>query len=678
MSALEKLGSSLTNAIRKLLQSPVVDEAAVKELTKSIQRALLQADVKVQLVLDLSKEIEKRALDEKLPPGISRREHVVEVTYEVLTRFLGEKPAPIRVEAGKPNVFMLVGIQGSGKCVDGDTVLTLADGQRQRIAAVFEDQVTRCDAAVVLQDGLAVQPRALWVRAVNPSTLTLEDKPVEWIWKLNAPDELYAVDVDVAGGQGRTLLVTPEHPFFTRQGEGIARVRADHLTTEHAVLMAAPGRSSTGRDDAGAARSPEAPLVRPVAVPPSAPATSGSGLLLLQELGAVALRATWTRASPVAMEGQIGSLTWVQVRRVRRMVGHDIPYVYDLTVQEHHTFLANDIVVQNTTSAAKLARYFQKRGFKTALVCADTFRLGAFDQLKQLADAIKVPLYGKPGAPSSLQIAVEGVAGFRREGVEVILLDTAGRHKDEKNLIQEMQEIAHAVMPDEVILVIDATIGQQAFVQAQAFHEATGIGSILLAKLDGSARGGGALSAVAATGVPIKFIGVGEGVEEIEPFDPPQFVGRLLGMGDIKGLVERVRDAEIRVPEKKAKEILRGRFTLMDMYEQLEAVSGMGPLRKLLQMIPGVSYKVPDEAVEVAEDRIKQWKYILQSMTQEERDEPKILNASRIRRIARGSGTSERDVRDLIKQHAAMRQVMRSMGKRKIPPFLRKMMGQMK
>lgn len=676
MSALEKLGSSLTNAIRKLLQSPVVDEAAVKELTKSIQRALLQADVNVQLVLDLSKEIEKRALDEKLPPGISRREHVVEVTYEVLTRFLGEKPATIRVEAGKPNVFMLVGIQGSGKCVDGDTVLSLANGQRKRIAAVFEDQVGRCDAAVILQDGLTVRPRAVRVRAVNLDTLTMEDKPVEWIWKLKAPDELYEVEVE--GKQGRKLIATPEHPFFTRQRTGITRVRADQLTTDHCILMASTDYPSNGRIHAAASRAKEAPVDAIAEAHPLLPTASGSSLLLLQDPGPGAQAADETTASKASMSLQAGDLTWAKVRRTRRMTEHSIPYVYDLTVQDHHTFLANDVVVQNTTSAAKLARYFQKRGFKTALVCADTFRLGAFDQLKQLADAMKVPLYGQPSEKSSLKIAVEGVEGFRREGVEVILLDTAGRHKDERNLIKEMAEIAHAVTPDEVILVIDATIGQQAYVQAQAFHEATGIGSILLAKLDGSARGGGALSAVAATGVPIKFIGVGEGVEEIEPFDPSQFVGRLLGLGDIKGLVQRVRDAEVMVPEKKAKDILKGKFTLMDMYEQLEAMSGMGPLRRLLQMIPGASYKVPDEAVEVAEDRIKRWKYILQSMTREERDEPKILNASRIRRIARGSGTNEKEVKDLIKQHATMRQVMRSMGKRKIPPFLRKMMGQMK
>jgi len=446
MSALEKLGSSLTNAIRKLLKSPVVDEAAVKELVRDFQRALLQADVNVQLVLDLSKEIEKRALGERLPPGISRREHVVKVIYDELTRFLGESPAEIRVEAGKPNVLMLVGIQGSGK----------------------------------------------------------------------------------------------------------------------------------------------------------------------------------------------------------------------------------------TTSAAKMARYFQKRGLKTTLVCADTFRLGAFDQLRQLADKIKVPIYGNPGEKDALRIAVDGVERFRKEGVEVIILDTAGRHKDERNLIREMEEIAQGVKPDEVILVVDATIGQQASVQAKAFHEATRIGSIFLAKLDGSARGGGALSAVATTGVPIKFIGVGEAVEDIETFDPPKFVGRLLGMGDIEGLVQRVREAEVVVPEEKAKAIMRGKFTLMDMYEQIEAMSGMGPLKRVLKMIPGMGYSVPDEELEVAEVRIKRWKYILQSMTKEEKDDPKILNSSRIRRVARGSGTSEKEVREVVKQYFAMRKFMKSVGKRKIPPFLRKMFGQIK
>ncbi|MCW4037843.1 MAG: signal recognition particle receptor subunit alpha [Candidatus Bathyarchaeota archaeon] len=676
MSALGKLGSSLTNAIRKLLQSPVVDEAAVKELNLSIQRALLQADVNVQLVLDLSKEIEKKALEEKLPPGISRREHVVEVTYEVLTQFLGEKPATIRVEAGKPNVFMLVGIQGSGKCVEGDAVVSLGNGQRKRIAALFEEQIGCCDTAVILGDGLTIRPKDVRVHSVNLETLQMEEKPVEWIWKLKAPEELYEVLLDEE--KGLKLITTPEHPFFTIEKAGIARVRADQLKKDQCIMITPTDYPSKGKTHAAATSMKEVPIDAVAEAHPKLHTVSDSSLLLLEEPRMEARTVDEKTASKIATNLRGVDVTWAKVRRTGRITEHSLKYVYDLTVQDHHNFVANNIVVKNTTSAAKLARYFQKRGFKTALVCADTFRLGAFDQLKQLADAMKLPIYGRPGEKNSLRIAAEGVEGFRQEGFEVILLDTAGRHKDELNLIKEMGEIAQAVTPDEVILVIDATIGQQAYVQAKAFHEATKIGSILLAKLDGSARGGGALSAAAATGVPIKFIGVGEGVEEIEPFDPSRFVGRLLGMGDIEGLVQRVREAEVIVPEKKAKDILKGKFTLMDMYEQLEAMSGMGPLKRVLQMIPGVSHRVPEEAVEVAEDRIKKWKYILQSMTREEREEPKILNSSRIRRVARGSGTSDKEVKELIKQHSTMRRLMRSMGKRKVPPFLRKMMGQMK
>lgn len=676
MSALEKLGSSLTNAIRKLLKSPVVDEAAVKELNKSIQRALLQADVNVQMVLDLSKEIEKRSLDEKLPPGISRKEHVVEVTYEVLTRFLGEKPATIHVDPGKPNVFMLVGIQGSGKCVEGDTVISLANGQRKTIATLFEEQMGCCDSAVVLEDGLTVSPKDVQVYAVNLKTLKVEEKSVEWIWKLKAPKELYEVQLDEE--KGLKLITTPEHPFFTINREGITRVRADQLTNNHYIMISPTNYSLKDECHTKATSKKEVIIDAIPQAHPTIHRASGSSLLLLEEprLGhkMVDEKATSKAATNLfAMD-----VTWIKVKRTRRITEHSLKYVYDLTVQDYHNFVANNIVVKNTTSAAKLARYFQKRGFKTALVCADTFRLGAYDQLKQHADAMKVPIYGNPNEKNSLKIAIEGVEGFRQDGFEVILLDTAGRHKDEKTLINEMSEIAQIVKPDEAILVIDATIGQQAYVQAKAFHEATRIGSIFVSKLDGSARGGGALSAVAATGVPIKFIGVGEGVEEIESFDPSRFVGRLLGMGDIEGLVQRVREAEAIVPEKKAKDILKGKFTLMDMYDQLEAMSSMGPLKRVLQMIPGMSYKVPDKAVDVAEDRIKRWKYILQSMTKDELEEPKILKSSRIKRIARGSGTSDKEVKELIKQHSTMKRFMKSMGKRKVPPFLRKMMGQMK
>jgi signal recognition particle subunit SRP54 len=224
-----------------------------------------------------------------------------------------------------------------------------------------------------------------------------------------------------------------------------------------------------------------------------------------------------------------------------------------------------------------------------------------------------------------------------------------------------MQEIERAVQPKEIILVLDGTIGQQAAAQAQAFKEATDVGSIIVSKLDGTARGGGALSSVAATGAPIKFIGTGEKIEDLEPFLPGRFIGRLLGMGDIQGLVEKVREAEAPVSEKDVMAMLSGKFSLQDMYNQFEAMQNMGPLQKVLSMIPGFSYQMPTEELEDAEERLEKWKVIIQSMTPEEKDEPKVLNRSRIQRVARGSGTDEGEVRELIKQYNTMRKMLKQM-----------------
>ena len=436
--SLEHLGSSLYDALKKVFKASVVDEATVKELVRDIQRALLQADVNVKLVLDISKRIEDRALQEKVPPGISRREHVIKVVYEELTRFLGDKAVPLKFEPGKRRVIMLVGIQGSGK----------------------------------------------------------------------------------------------------------------------------------------------------------------------------------------------------------------------------------------TTVAAKLARYLQKRGLKPALVCADTFRPGAFAQLQQLATRINVPIYGDPKAKDAVKVVTEGLRQYGDR--DVIIVDTSGRHKEEQDLIKEMKMLERSIKPDEVMLVIDGTIGQQALAQAKAFNEATPIGSILVTKLDGSARGGGALSAVAATGAPIKFIGTGEKTEDIEAFVPSRFVGRLLGMGDLETLLDKVKEAEITVPEKKAKAIMSGKFTLTDMYEQFEAMKGMGTFKKLFKMLPGMSYKIPDDMLNMAEGRLEKWRVLIQSMTPQERDNPKIFNSSRMKRVARGSGTSEKDVKELLKQYIMMRRMLKTMRRRKKFPLFGK------
>ncbi len=424
---LDKLGSNLYNAIQKIIKAPVVDEATVKELVKDFQRALLQADVNVSLVMELSQNIQKNALDLKLPPGISRREHIIKVINDELVHFVGEKPQELKIVPGKQNVLMLIGIQGSGK----------------------------------------------------------------------------------------------------------------------------------------------------------------------------------------------------------------------------------------TTHSSKLARYFQKRGLKVGVICADTFRPGAYSQLKQLAESINVPFYGEPDTKDPVALSRRGVEHFK--DTEVVILDTSGRHKEETALIKEMQQIETAVNPHEVILVLDGTIGQQATAQASAFKDATEIGSIIVSKLDGTARGGGALSGVAATGAPIKFIGTGEKVDDLEAFVPSRFIGRLLGMGDIEGLIAKVKEAESPTTEKDVMAMMSGKFSIQDMYNQFEAMQSMGPLQKVLGMIPGVSYKLPKEEMEGAEGKLERFKVIIQSMTQKEKDEPKTLNRSRIQRVARGSGTNEREVRELIKQYNNMRKMLKQM-----------------
>jgi signal recognition particle subunit SRP54 len=392
---------------------------------------LLQSDVNVQLVLAISKRIEERALKENVPPGISRREHVIKVVYEELTRFVGEKPVPVRTEPGKKYIMMLVGIQGSGK----------------------------------------------------------------------------------------------------------------------------------------------------------------------------------------------------------------------------------------TTAAAKLARYFQRKGLKPGLICADTFRPGAYAQLEQLASRINVPIYGDAKAKDPVKVVSDGLKQFKEK--DIVIVDTSGRHKEETDLIKEMKALEQRIKPDEVVMVIDGTIGQQALIQAKTFHEATPIGSILVTKLDGSARGGGALSAVAATGAPIKFIGTGEKTEDIEPFVPSRFVGRLLGMGDLETLLDKVREAEVQVPQKKAKAILSGKFTLTDMYDQFEAMKKMGPFRKVLGMLPGMSANVPEEMLNTAEGRLEKWRVIIQSMRAEEKENPKVFSSSRIKRVARGSGTSEKEVKELLKQYVMMRRMLKMFKRKK-------------
>jgi signal recognition particle subunit SRP54 len=316
-----------------------------------------------------------------------------------------------------------------------------------------------------------------------------------------------------------------------------------------------------------------------------------------------------------------------------------------------------------TTTAGKLALYYSRRGYKVGLVSADTYRPGAYEQLRRLAEQAGAMFYGeKRGDP--VEIAWRGVRELISRGAEIVIVDTAGRHGmgEEEKLLEEMKAMAEKVKPDEVVMVIDASMGQRAGPLAERFHRATPLASIIVTKMDGTARGGGALSAAAATGARIKFVGTGEKLEEIEPFSPRRFVARILGMGDIEGLLDRIKTAEAAEDlEEAAEDLLKGRVNMRVIYRQLKAMRKLGPLSKVLQMIPGFSMLqgVSDEALSLGEEKLKKWMAIIESMTYEELDNPEIIDRRRMRRIALGSGTSVEDVKELLAYYKGLKVMVR-------------------
>lgn len=311
-----------------------------------------------------------------------------------------------------------------------------------------------------------------------------------------------------------------------------------------------------------------------------------------------------------------------------------------------------------TTTAAKLANYYKKHGFKVGLICADNYRPGALEQLKQLAAAVGAESYGRKDVPP-VKVVEEGLTVLRNKGVNLVIVDTAGRHKDEKALLDEVRELVKILKPTEVMLVLDATVGKAAGVQAEAFHKVVPIGSIILTKMDGAARGGGALAAVARTGAKIAFVGVGEKLDELEYFDPPAFVSRLLGMGDLKMLVERLRESQL-VAQPDA--LLRGKFTLLEFRQQLEELKKLGPLKKVLELLPS-SYQITPELEKIGSENIKKWISIMNSMTREELLKPEIIDRSRMLRIAKGSGTTVKDVRDLLTSYRRAQKLLKQMSR---------------
>ncbi len=338
----------------------------------------------------------------------------------------------------------------------------------------------------------------------------------------------------------------------------------------------------------------------------------------------------------------------------------------EIPLQKQRILLAGLYGQGKTTTAGKLGKYFEKKGLSVGLIAADVHRPAAYDQLKQLSEQINVGFYGEPGEKDAVKIAKHGLKSL--EAMDVLIVDTSGRHALEPDLIKEIESVAKAVEANERLLVLDATVGQQAGPQAKAFHDAVNISGVIVTKLDGTAKGGGALSAVAEVKAPIVFIGVGEKIDDLEKFEPPRFISRLLGMGDLETLLEKAQEAiDAQKAEELTKKIMAGKFTLHEMYEQIDMLKGMGPMGKLASLIPGVASKVKDSEMEGTQKKLARFKVIMDSMTDEEMTDPKKIKSSRVQRIARGAGVTPRDVKELLRHYEMSRKAIKGFaGNRKM------------
>ncbi|MBM2818406.1 MAG: GTP-binding signal recognition particle [Nitrosarchaeum sp.] len=437
---LDSLKNNLRDAIKKIVKSSGIDEELIKELSKDVQRALLNSDVNVKLVFEITKKLEERSLHETPPPGLSRKDHIVKILYDELAKLLGNE-SNFDFKPGKQNKIIMLGIQGSGK----------------------------------------------------------------------------------------------------------------------------------------------------------------------------------------------------------------------------------------TTVTAKLAKFLTKQGYAVGVVGADTYRPGALIQLRTMCEKSNVEVYGEENNKDSPNIVKNGLNHFEKLPLDVIIIDTAGRHKEEKDLLAEMEQINKAAQPDLVILVIDGTIGQQCFNQAEAFHKTIPVGGIIITKLDSSAKGGGAIAASAATGAQIMYIGTGERIDDLEKFSPTRFVGRLLGMGDIQAILDLAKKLENEGDDIRLKRISSGKMNMDDFFYQLEEVTKVGSLKGFLDNMPGLSGMVKDDQLDQMEGRVSKWRFIIQSMTMSEKTDPDLINSSRIKRISRGSGWPEHEVKELLKNYKNSKNMMKASKGRQMQGALRRM-----
>lgn len=303
-----------------------------------------------------------------------------------------------------------------------------------------------------------------------------------------------------------------------------------------------------------------------------------------------------------------------------------------------------------TTMTSKLAKFLTRQGYKVGVIGADTFRPGALVQLRTMCKKSQIEVYGEKNTEDAARVVRNGLHHFGRAGLDIILIDTAGRHKEEHDLLDEMKRIDDAASgADLALLVIDGTIGHQCANQAKAFHEIVPVGGIAITKLDSSAKGGGAIAASSATGAQVMYIGTGERIDDIEEFSPTRFVGRILGMGDIKAILDIAKRLEAEGDEKRMKRIASGKMSIEDFYAQIEQMGSMSALRGILENVSNLGGAVSNNQIEQLEEKVEKWRYIIQSMNKKEKDEPGIINSSRTRRIAHGSGLPEHAVKDLLK-----------------------------
>ncbi len=325
-----------------------------------------------------------------------------------------------------------------------------------------------------------------------------------------------------------------------------------------------------------------------------------------------------------------------------------------------------------TTAAGKLGRLLKKRGEQVLLVAADPYRPAAVDQLQTLGKELSIPVLSDLSLQPA-QLAQKALQEADKTGSTVIILDTAGRSQIDKSLMDELGSIQESANPNEILLVVDAMVGQEAVNIAQGFSDTVPITGLIMSKMDGDARGGSAISIRSVTGVPIKFLGTGESLDALESFDPSRLASRILGMGDVIGLIERAEESiDLETAQHQTERLLSGEFTLEDFSNQISQVLKMGPIGKILGMLPGEFGKMSQSIdPREAEKRVKATQAIIYSMTPAERQNPKILNASRRKRIAAGSGTQVYDVNQLVKQYQNAKRMFKDLKKSGLKNFPR-------